>query len=43
VISGGRIDLVLSVIVLALLIVFLIFGSGKLSIDSKRFRNPRIS
>jgi len=40
VISGGKIDLILSIVVLALLVVFLVFGSGKMSIDyKKRFKN----
>jgi uncharacterized membrane protein YphA (DoxX/SURF4 family) len=43
IISGGRIDLILSIVVLALLVVFLIFGSGKFSIDSKRFKNTRLT
>ena len=43
VLTGGHMDLVLSVIILALLLVFLVFGSGKLSIDQKRFRNTGFS
>lgn len=40
VISGGKIDLILSIVVLVLLVVFLVFGSGKMSIDyKKRFKN----
>ena len=43
VISGGSVDLVLSIVVLALLVVFLVFGSGRFSIDSRRFRDPRLT
>lgn len=43
VLTGGHMDLVLSVIILALLLVFLVFGSGKFSIDQRRFRNTRLS
>lgn len=43
VISGGKLDLILSIVVLALLVVFLVFGSGKISIDSRRLKNPRMT
>lgn len=43
IVSGGRIDLILSILVLVLLVVFLIFGSGKFSIDSKRYKNAGLT
>ena len=43
VISGGQLDLILSIVVLALLVVFLVFGSGKMSIDSRRFKKTGLT
>ncbi len=35
-ISAGNVDVILSIIALVLLIVFLVFGSGKFSIDARK-------